>query len=128
MKLFRLIFSCSNKSAHPNLCQPGEYSSAGAIHCESCNKGFMCPYAAMHSPFPCVNGTFANETKSRTCNTCPAGYECLNPRETPRRCKEGFYSLSGVASCFLCPSGHRYTFIFMSEEKEVFCVFFFYQC
>ncbi len=67
----------------------------------------MCPDPEMHSPLPCVNGTFANETKSITCEICPAGYTCLDPRETPEKCGEGYYSSGGITPCVICPAGHR---------------------
>ena len=67
----------------------------------------MCPDAEMHSPLPCVNGTFANETNSITCEICPAGYTCLDPRETPEKCGEGYYSSGGITPCVICPAGHR---------------------
>ena len=100
-------FSCFNKSASPSPCEPGEFSSSGASQCENCSKGFMCPDAKMHSPLPCVNGTFANKTKSIVCEICPSGYTCLDPRETPEKCDEGYYSSGGITRCVICPAGHR---------------------
>ena len=101
------LFSCFNKSAEPSPCEPGEFSSSGASQCKNCSKGFMCPYAEMHSALSCTNGTFANETRSTTCEICPAGYSCLDPRQTPIRCSEGYYSARETALCVICPSGHR---------------------
>ena len=101
------VFSCFNKSAEPSPCEPGEFSLSGASQCENCSKGFMCPDSKMHSQLPCVNGTFANKTRSTVCKTCPVGYECLDPRETPSRCSEGYYSVGGTTLCVRCPAGHR---------------------
>ena len=100
--------SCQNKSAAPVLCESGHYSPFGKTLCEKCPLGHMCPNVeSTISPIPCINGTYSNVTGSNDCEICPAGYSCLDPRQSPVLCIEGFYSPSGIPQCFLCPEGHR---------------------
>lgn len=67
----------------------------------------MCPNDKMHSPVPCANGTFANKTKSSECKICPVGFTCFDPRQTPIKCNDGYYSNGGTSACVICPAGHR---------------------
>ena len=103
-----IFYSCLNKSSHPVPCAPGFYSSTSATECSKCPLGTMCPELQTITPLPCTNGTYSNTTGALDCTRCPMGYSCLNPRNTPEVCQEGYYSPLGTAVCSTCPSGYRY--------------------
>ena len=67
----------------------------------------MCPDQKQHLPIQCLNGTYANETKSVKCKSCPAGFSCLYLQQSPVECIDGYYSPERTSQCFICPSGHR---------------------
>lgn len=98
--------------------------------CKKCPLGNKCSVKETSAPLPCLNGTYANETASQDCKICPAGYSCLDPKQTPVLCSPGFYSPSGIPQCLLCPSGHRYVrtcfyrfFIDLETKQFLRCTF-----
>ena len=45
------------------------------------------------------------------CVSCPAGYFCSDPRQSPQPCQTGTYSLSGSSTeCTVCPAGYSCPF------------------
>lgn len=107
LSYFLFTASCSDPSKLPSICLKGTYSTTGKTGCTNCSKGFMCPSNGLDSQVPCGNGTFANETKSVECKTCPVGYRCPRSDQDPIECSSGSYSLGGKSTCDTCPAGYR---------------------
>ena len=61
----------------------------------------------MQVQIECGNGTYANVTTSVECKSCPAGFSCPSPLQTPVECIAGEYSLGRSTQCLVCPRGHR---------------------
>lgn len=54
---------------------------------------------------PCPSGTYT-DSQHDVCNTCNAGYECLDRTLGQVLCADGYYSTGGTSACTLCPAGH----------------------
>ncbi|XP_070551430.1 uncharacterized protein [Ptychodera flava] len=115
-------YECSDASS-PQICSEGTYARNGSVACTDCEEGKMCPGSGRVEPIECESGTYANETKSATCEACPAGHRCTDPSQTPEICIAGTYSpgsstvcsscvdgeyadTSGSSSCTACPAGY----------------------
>ncbi|EDV28435.1 uncharacterized protein TRIADDRAFT_51343 [Trichoplax adhaerens] len=108
------------------VCTPGYYCGSTGLTQPTgkCNAGYYCPAGSNTSqpsaytcpigafclegsanPTYCANSTWQNTTKSSSCNTCEAGYYCIESHQ-PRSCPEGYYCPAGTGNDWKsCPRG-----------------------
>ena len=92
-------------------CDPGYYCPANTANSNSQPAAYKCPiahYCPSNSsqPIMCPPGTYANETQTSVCNSCPTGYFCANGAIVSA-CPMGFYCPQGTTSVNFkpCPRG-----------------------
>jgi hypothetical protein len=92
-------------------CQPGTWSSAGALSCVQCVKGKYSSASSASSISTCVNcpaGKFSGTlgaTSDSTCLTSPAGYYAQAGSEQYIVCPPGTFSDVEAGVCTNCPVG-----------------------
>lgn len=130
-----------------NTCPAGTYCPQGTIEPLPCPIGYYCP--SMAYAFDdvniqrCPSGTYSGPyslTSSTGCNTCPAGYTCLQAAfsgvvmstmtqatemisSMPVPCNPGYYNPNtGGTTCTQCPAGRPCPYYGMTTyEIGIFC-------
>ncbi|GMH55830.1 hypothetical protein TL16_g02001 [Triparma laevis f. inornata] len=91
---------CSN-------CERGKFSGPGALQCDLCNNGFMCPEEGSNKKIPCGAGNYSrgDEGAVTFCRACPQGKKSTEEKNRCELCTAGRYSLEGARGCSPCVSG-----------------------
>eukprot|EP00704_Kipferlia_bialata_P000894 g894.t1 len=105
-------FYCSGtgRSTVSGACQAGYYCPAGQIQANppayECDAGYYCE-AGVSVQSMCPAGKYQSETGQSDCDTCPAGYYCVEGTEDPVICPAGSYCPAGTESATenQCPAG-----------------------
>ncbi len=96
-----------------NMCAAGFYCTGGATTStptitteggRQCTAGYYCP-AGTTAELACPDGTYESRAGSSACQTCPAGFYCINGQSTPTECSVYHYCPSGTANPIVCPAG-----------------------
>jgi hypothetical protein len=73
----------------------------------TCDSGECLPSGIGKEPCaPCEPGSFSDETRSRTCKTCLAGYYCPLGSSKPMPCEYGCYCPESTGNAIPCPPGY----------------------
>eukprot|EP00817_Percolomonadidae_sp_ATCC50343_P003418 CAMPEP_0117418838 /NCGR_PEP_ID=MMETSP0758-20121206/542_1 /TAXON_ID=63605 /ORGANISM="Percolomonas cosmopolitus, Strain AE-1 (ATCC 50343)" /LENGTH=4727 /DNA_ID=CAMNT_0005199587 /DNA_START=68 /DNA_END=14251 /DNA_ORIENTATION=+ len=114
---------CTDPAVAPVACDNGLWNKEGSTTCNLCPEGHACAAPAA-DPVPCpagtaasgaarrtvcsdcTGGTYATNTGSKECTTCPGGSRCATGATTPVACGAGEYATAGASSCTTCPEGY----------------------
>ncbi|CAG5113760.1 Oidioi.mRNA.OKI2018_I69.chr2.g7850.t1.cds [Oikopleura dioica] len=89
-----------------SLCPEGFYcppsnTTTGRLPCPA---GHMCPEGSIVA-FPCPHGTYQDQQRRSSCETCLAGNYCEGATEKPVECGLGNYCPAGTGFPIPCPPG-----------------------